>query len=116
MSREVLHLALEALEYAQTNRECPSTTRQAITAIKAALAQPEQEPVGEVDSTGAVITWSNKPLNGGKLYASPPQREPLTDEEKLDLLKKHFNAVCVPDWFDALLIAIEAAHGIGKKT
>ena len=38
--------------------------------------------------------------------------KPLTDEEKLALLKKHFNAVCVPEWFDALLLDIEAAHNI----
>ena len=36
--------ALEALEYAQQNRECPSTTRQAIADLRAALAQ-QAEPV-----------------------------------------------------------------------
>jgi len=43
---------------------------------------------------------------------TPQQRKPLTDEQKLALLKKHFNSVTVPDWFDALLMDIEAAHGI----
>ena len=41
--REAAQQALEALEYAQQGRECPSTTRQAITALRAALAQ-EQDP------------------------------------------------------------------------
>lgn len=36
---EAAQLALEALEYAQQDRECPSTTRQAIAALRAALAQ-----------------------------------------------------------------------------
>ena len=36
--------ALEALEYAQQDRECPSTTRQAIADLRAALAQ-QAEPV-----------------------------------------------------------------------
>ena len=37
--REAAQQALEALEYAQQDRECPSTTRQAIAALRAALAQ-----------------------------------------------------------------------------
>ena len=42
--RLVAQRALEALEYAQQDRECPSTTRQAIAALRAALAQ-QVEPV-----------------------------------------------------------------------
>ena len=37
--RTAAQQALEALEYAQQDRECPSTTRQAIAALRAALAQ-----------------------------------------------------------------------------
>lgn len=36
--------ALEALEYAQQDRECPSTARQAITALRSALEQEQAEP------------------------------------------------------------------------
>ena len=39
LPRATVEQALEALEYAQQDRECPSTTRQAITALRAALAQ-----------------------------------------------------------------------------
>ena len=40
IDRAVVEQALEALEYAQQDRECPSTTRQAIAALRAALAEP----------------------------------------------------------------------------
>ena len=39
IDRAVVEQALEALEYAQQDRECPSTTRQAIADLRAALAQ-----------------------------------------------------------------------------
>ena len=42
--RTAAQQALEALEYAQQDRECPSTTRQAIAALRAALTQ-QAEPV-----------------------------------------------------------------------
>lgn len=50
-SRRAMELALEALEYAQQDRECPSTTRQAITALRAALAQQKDptDPGNDVD-------------------------------------------------------------------
>jgi len=43
LPRATVEQALEALEYAQQDRECPSTTRQAIAALRAALAQAEPE-------------------------------------------------------------------------
>ena len=58
--------------------------------VRAALTQPEPEPVATVydayDTTG--IDWHCKdaPATGTKLYTSPPQREwqGLTDEEIMD--------------------------------
>ena len=47
IDRAVVEQALEALEYAQQDRECPSTTRQAIAALRAALAQEQDEPTGK---------------------------------------------------------------------
>jgi hypothetical protein len=44
MTQEALKLALEALEYASTGNRRPEIIGPAITAIKEALAQPEQEP------------------------------------------------------------------------
>ena len=43
--RTAAQQALEALEYAQQDRECPSTTRQAIAALRAALVQEQAEPL-----------------------------------------------------------------------
>ena len=45
MTKEALKLALEALEYASTGNRRPEIIDPAITAIKEALAQPQQEPV-----------------------------------------------------------------------
>ena len=58
----------------------------AITAIKEALAQPEQDPIGqlceEFYGRGQVM-WFNKPVDGSYVYTTPPQRTwvGLTDEE-----------------------------------
>ena len=75
---EALKLALEALEESH-----PEAYRHTITAIKKALAQPEQEPVGWAEH--GVINWlADKQFNHTSfLYATPPQRTwvGLTDEE-----------------------------------
>jgi hypothetical protein len=73
---EALRMALEALEYHTAQTRPISKTQQAITAIEEALAQPEQEPVGEVSghdwSTGLLY----KDLEPGTpLYTAPPKRE-----------------------------------------
>ena len=66
--------------------------RDAITAIKEALAQPEQEPVATVTSeTGADISmsWWHEPALpvGTKLYTTPPQRKPqIWEHEGYDAL------------------------------
>ena len=51
IDRAVVEQALEALEYAQQGHECPSTTRQAITALRAALTQ-QAEPRNQCRSDG----------------------------------------------------------------
>jgi hypothetical protein len=85
------------------------------------LAQPEQEPVAV---TGGGKTYQdleflpNAPQleNGTLLYTSPPQRQPLTHEQRLDLLtafkeyKHKWHAESI------LIDMVEAAHGIGNKT
>ena len=125
MSKEAMKLALEAFEHLQptalTSFYTIGDRNKAITALREALAQPQQEPVAWT----ATRLWNRRELwtcpadierdlvDGD---TSPPaQRKPLTDEEKLALLKKHFNAVCVPEWFDALLLDIEAAYNIKEK-
>jgi hypothetical protein len=122
--RKALKLALEAL----TNAYWPTESdlmpahnikecAEAITAIKQALAQPEQEPVAWITdwegqySSGKILDYIAH-TRGGKveytpLYTTPPQRKPLTDEEI-------WVALGGIDCTRPMLIAraIEAAHNI----
>ena len=79
MSRQALELALEALERGETELRW-----KAITAIKEALAQPEQEPVGKFAKfTDGIWREVTDGSAGVPLYTTPPQRTwvGLTDEE-----------------------------------
>ena len=94
---EALTLALEALTYCEAlNRPVHEQKMHAITAIKKALAQPEQEPVARVIDDGSpegATEWIPfakrvEPLKTGDLlYTAPPKRPwvGLTDEELLDI-------------------------------
>ena len=103
--RQALKLALEALQFAlhigfpessesqiKKGEKAYQQHRAAITAIKEALAQPEQEPVATLDDleqeiyentrqfvSRDVMEWMLK-----RYYTTPPQRTwvGLTDEEK----------------------------------
>ena len=107
MEREALKLALEALRMAdelcrghgvdfkeyglEFDKDIQVKYREAITAIKEALAQPAQEPVAHfgsayVNENGVHITTVLGPVaipQDAKLYTTPPQRPwvGLTDEE-----------------------------------
>ena len=94
--RKAAEMALEALEHAvecvQTNclpDKCGHDWDKQIEALRQALAQPEQEPVGyvtieNISSWAQVpsIKWFKKPIEG-PLYTAPPKRGwvGLTDEE-----------------------------------
>ena len=83
---EALKMALDSLETLHSHR---TDIASAITALKEALAQPEQEPVAWMnDSTPSGIFARH--MEGAKnfgctipLYTAPPQRkwQGLTDEE-----------------------------------
>jgi len=103
--------ALEALEMlaqpTKTNSETPryKAHKAAITALRAALAQEEQEPVATVamDVSGAHLSWNGKYLGqkpdtkiamllkdlpvGTLLFTAPPRREwqSLSEEEIEDM-------------------------------
>ncbi len=97
--RQALELALEALEVATTPlAKDRQEVLRAITAIKEALAQPEQEPVATLDDleqeiyentrqfvSRDVMEWMLK-----RYYTTPPQRTwvGLTDEEIADCAEK----------------------------
>jgi hypothetical protein len=104
--RQAAQQALEALEFDGFTPEdathCHYTTR-AITAIKEALEQPEQEPVAKLFGTLPV-------------YDTPPaaQRKPLTDGEIEKLYKR--SAGYGGDDFHSFTRSIEAAHGIKEGT
>ena len=81
--KEALKLALEALEYWDVHGGLNQPTEEAITAIKEALAQQEQEPVAWMLIQGRHEELSHWPLDDGEisrgweqypLYTTPPQR------------------------------------------
>ena len=76
---EALKMALETLEIwkGYMPHLWDKTDEQAITAIKEALAQPEQEPVACVEY---IPCCTDKTCSKCKA-TTPPQRKPLTDEE-----------------------------------
>ena len=98
MSTEAMKLALEALKMVDcddNDRDFLSSSQccqldEAITALREALAQPQQEPVGEVSghdwSTG-ILYRDLEP--GAPLYTSPqpaqPQQEPVAWANPNDL-------------------------------
>ena len=132
---EALRLALEALEnitsvsiceathHAKKDRhllceECPNEVRhlKAITAIKAAL-EAKDEPVAWMHIQGNFKEPSYRQLddweiqNGWEqypIYATPPQRKPLTDEEITEI----FSTTKGLDFYLNFARAIEQAHGI----
>jgi len=91
------------------------------------LAQPEQEPVAVVDVHEFYDNCANfsllQKLPKGKhtLYTTPPQRNPLTDEQRQELMSKAWNKWlsrkddgCSFAW--DFSFEVEAAHGIKENT
>ena len=142
MTKEALKLALEALCVAVEPKkgkvyarefepiDCFAMHEQAITAIKEALAQPKQEPVGWLDSNDKLAEFMHKDLKAEHdkrdsstpryfqipVYTTPPQRKPLKDEEIYSLAdsleiwnEDDEEWILDPNTFAR---AIEAAHGI----
>ena len=98
-------------------------------AIDATLAQPEQEPVAwrapnwghgadewvYRDFDDPVLIADGKPSpNNEALYTTPPQRNPLTDEQRIKIVKDNTVQGYHGDYFDAwgIIDDVEAAHGI----
>ena len=127
MTQEALKLALEALEKMDKVMKRSPDTDKAITAIKEALAQEqEQEPVAMVESVATVVSesgnqevtmsWWHEPALpvGTKLYTTPPKRKPLTSREirAIEVEVAMSNSFAHPTKAEEFARAIEAAHGI----
>lgn len=111
--RELMQQALDALEHLQTDIEWQyksptrSMLRKVEKALRAALAQPEQEPVAWVDNR--VHGWPDcvvmepDPPHTSPLYTAPPQREwqGFTDQE-YEIMAEQYVTNC---YFDTLKYA-----------
>ena len=117
--REALELALEALEDYQANGAPFFKCDSAVSAIREALAEPEQEPWGWIvwRAMAEPEVERCKPKDGDyvlcdPLYTAPPTRKPLTNEQISAIVQ----SMSAHTW-DAHMLAraIERAHGIGVK-
>ena len=119
--------ALEALETPRPLDNYPpileayvKTINNAITFLRQAIAEAEQEqgqPVAEVTSeTGAEITmsWWHEPALpiGTKLYTTPQQRKPLTDDEIAEVAERMEASDPTDSFWRDFARSVEAAHGI----
>ena len=120
---EALKMALEALKYPLNQSHenfnvdmAELLAHRAITAIKEALAQPEQEPVAFIcefyaDEGHPFVSF--EPVTHGTntpLYTTPPQRKPLSDEQIILIVAECAASHQHTDIHFAR--AIERAHGI----
>ena len=87
--KEAMKLALFALDIVKMHYTQSRHVNEAITALKEALAQPEQEPVAWVNKERNTITWDKLYPDMDALYTHPPQRTwvGLTDEEIWTILQ-----------------------------
>ena len=120
--RALLQQALEALELLskQPIEMALDYADNAIDALRERLAQPVQEPVAHTLNCVCGAVWDIK-SDGSEEMAhtpdtTPPQREPLTDEEIWDAyMEIPADFVCnMVDLVD-FARAIEAAHGIKEN-
>jgi hypothetical protein len=118
MSIEAMKQALEALENASDIMDSYAQKRQddAITSLRQAIAEAEkQEPVAWANRALTCFAQQEtavciKPLAWFK--KTPLQRQPLTHEQRLDLLRRFEPNKNKWDAHAILIDMIEAAHGI----
>ena len=124
--RQAAQQALEALEQQRVfvvrpdhegKEVTPRTVTNAITALRAALAEPEQEPVAWLyrDSWGTMKLSQimPPPVGAFPVYTAPAPRKPLTDY----INAAGINGADSPHMVvEKLQSAIERAHGIGEQT
>ena len=92
----------------------------AITALRAALAEPEQEPVAWLyrDSWGTMKLSQimPPPVGAFAVYTAPTPRKPLSDEEMRECAQAMNAEPLAEGWPELIKFAraIERAHGIGE--
>ena len=94
-------------------------------ALRAALAEPEQEPVALPCcgyANASAVKWNphNQVVqchNCGQIYTAPTPRKPLTDEEMRECAQAMNAEPLAEGWPELIKFAraIERAHGIGEQ-
>ena len=113
--RKAAQMALEALD-----SDHPDIQLRAAITLRAALAQPEQEPVAWMQDTtaGLYVEPQQDRYHTVPLYTAPPQRKPLTEEQCDSIEHKAYLSTIskgkpMGDYAKKIMRAIEKAHGIG---
>jgi len=120
--RQAAMQALKALEWSWGGEPLGTMELDAITALRKALEQPEQEPVASIyisqSGEREFDDWKCKlPIGRNLLYTTPPaaQRKPLTATIIVNMMPSQ-----IPSEYDGPLMefarAIEAAHNIKEGT
>ncbi len=98
------------------------TTPQSTTPAPEAEKTSTQDPVAYVGggATFQDLEWADNPPqleNGTPLYTAPPQRQPLTKEQRRAIEKANTIEGYHGDYYDAygIMEDVEAAHGIGGE-
>ena len=110
MSREAMKLALDALVFAayediEYDDACDQKVREARNALRQALAQPEQEPVAWMHTTGTGHVYfrkkpQDKVFNPQPVYTAPTKQwVGLTDEEHDDIKNNYHNMTWTLEMF-----------------
>lgn len=117
--REAAEKAIRALRRAtyigrpEVSADCES----AIDALHAALAEPDEPVAWYFERERKVVISFTPDRDPDKtwqpLYAHPPRREPLTEEEVRRLYREAWTPESEADEVLAFARAIERAHGIG---
>lgn len=117
-----LHLQRDhqCLHMDSTGSGIPAWIAKSQTAIRAALAEPQPEPVAWMvyteGGTSAYVTDNPNDLVGAyralPLYTTPPQRQPLTIDEVEQIRAQHDHEIH-GDRVMYIVRMTEKAHGIG---
>ncbi len=124
VERELLERAIYFLEPLDWEENVQETCQDLIIEITALLAQTEQEPVAWIyerqteDFTERTLSVGFEKNFDGitiPLYASPPKRKPLSNEDiaNLEILSKTLDSLEYRYGFINGVLYAEKAHGIG---